>query len=218
MTTRALWAAAAAVLFASTGGCCCCSFECHKWQAMNWGGNCCGGCGNDCGYWGSDCDTCQSGCGSCGAAHGRASCGCESGGCESCDSCNSCGDCCNSCGGCGGGRRALGWCMSLFKWPYPGTNCNGCGEWYLCDWISSPPCKDQCDCCGNYMGNHDPRPCYQMGPRYGSVPIHQGEADGEVIQGEEVVGKSQPTPARLPRQARRWNTNSQSVARETIVQ
>jgi len=57
-----------------------------------------------------------------------------------------------------------------------------------------------------------------MGPRYGSVPVHQGEGDGEVIEGEEAVGKSQPTPARVPKQARRWNTNSQSVPRETIVQ
>jgi hypothetical protein len=55
-----------------------------------------------------------------------------------------------------------------------------------------------------------------MGPRYGSVPIHQGE--GEVIESETVVGKSQPTPARPPRQARHWNANSQTIPRETIVQ
>ena len=214
MITRALWAAAAAMLVASAGGCCCCAWECHKWDAMNWGGNCYGGCGgHDCGYWGSECDTCQGGCGT---AHGCASCGCDSGGCDSCD-CNSCGNCCNSCG-CGFGRRAVRWCAGLFKWPYPGTNCNGCGEWYLCDWISSPPCKDPCDCCGNYMGDHDPRPCYQMGPRYGSVPLHQGEADGEVIQGEEVVGKTQPTPAPVPKQARRRSTNSQAVSRDSTVQ
>jgi hypothetical protein len=55
-----------------------------------------------------------------------------------------------------------------------------------------------------------------MGPRYGSVPIHQGE--GEAIESEQVIGKSQPTPARPPRQARRWNTSSQTVSRETTVQ
>jgi hypothetical protein len=41
--------------------------------------------------------------------------------------------------------------------------------------------------------DHDPRPCYQMGVRYGSIPLHGG--DGGYVDGEDYVGKK-PTTAK----------------------
>ena len=147
--------------------------------------------------------------GSCGSGHTyhRGSCGCDSGSCEAggyeTGGCASCG--CSSCGygsgcgcdsgcGCNHGCFLQNWWNCCFGWLGSPCGCQGCGETYWNDWQSHPPCTDPCDCCGGWAGSHDPTPCYQAGPRYGSVPLQHG--NGETADGEAYVGKK-PTNAKV---------------------
>jgi len=171
MTKYTLLAVALAISVAGSTGCC-------GWH-YGWG-NC--GCADGyCGYGG-----CEAGCGS--------HCGSACGGNDCCDSdCGCCGFECGLLRSCWNGCKRLFWCPH----PIGAYDCchGGCGELFICDWLSYPPCKDQCDCCGNYMGDHDPRPCYQMSPRFGSVPLHH--PDGEVIEGgEQIEAVPPPAPAK----------------------
>jgi len=198
--TKHFVSAAIAAVFISIG-CGCCSWH-----------SCGGGCSNDCNQCGSSCGQC--GGDSCGGGWGPS--------CSSCSTCNNCGDCgscgdCNSCGSCGSG-----WCWPHTCW-FQSSNCNdcsdcpngGCGSLHICDWLSYPPTCDPCDCCGNYNGCHDPRPCYQMSPRCGSLPMHGGPVDGGMIDGIQYEGKK-PKPAAQPT-AKASPKNAQHVANNALA-
>lgn len=188
MIKHAMWAVLAAILFSSNSGC---VMWRHCWGSWAYYGTC-----DSCGY----CDNCPSG--PCAKSTGNC--------CGSCGDC--CDDCCNDCGSCGHCGPFCGLFHGIFHSPGPvGCTCDypcqGCGEKYCCDWINYPPTCDPCDCCGNYTGCRDPRPCYQQSPRYGSVPLHASQ-NGEEVYEEPTM---QPTPAQ-PETIRAPSRNSRREA------
>lgn len=187
-----------------------CASQWQRWRPCDGCG--CGGC-ESCG-----CESCGRSCGfrvehECGC---RESCGCESCGCgrESCGcGCESCG--CESCG-CGCGRCGFPLFPNLFPWlrcerckgageRYScGSQC-GCGDLYLGDWRSQPPRCEPCNCCGDWVGPGEPRPCYQMPPRVGSnynygrvAPASYEGTPGEGMPEAAPSMPTSPPPTTLP--------------------
>jgi hypothetical protein len=197
-------AALAAILFSTSSGCVAWR---HCWGSWAYYGTC-----DQCGY----VDNCPAG--PCGKSCG----GCCDNSCDTCgescdDCCDSCG-CCDSCCGCHDFSLPFHDILSLFHSPHPVGctdcyGCQGCGEKYCCDWINSPPTRDPCDCCGNYVGCRDPRPCYQQSPRFGSVPLHSGHAvDAEGVVTETPSGEPVPAPRPSPGpQSKRPRSQSSGV-------
>lgn len=180
MTKQIFGAALAALLVASFSGCG--SWHCYEYHdGGNWGGNCYGS-------YGGGCESCGQSCGSsCDSGNcGGDTCGCDSCGCDSCNSCSP-----YDCGISHWWHDSWNWCTGWWHSPCGSSGC-GCGELYWCDWYNCPPTRDPCNCCGGYVLDHDPHPCYQMGPRYGSIPLNHG-GGGEMIDGEEYVGKKPTT-------------------------
>ncbi len=198
MTRHALLAAIAGIALFNSTGCCLWKHCFGSWAQY--------GCEDTYGY----CDGCPSG--ACGDAHG----GWEGHSCTKCShghgafshkkhahhGCNSCCNglaccppanahhgCCNNCPGghCGHHECPLACLKKLLCCCH--DDCQGCGEKYCCDWINTPPCPDPCDCCGNFIGPHEPRPAYQS-PRVGSVPLRHPQqvmhSSGEHFEGEYI--------------------------------
>lgn len=167
MTKHALWAAVAALsIVAGSSGCC-------FWHHHGCGP--CGGCGGNCDSCGGGCGSCGGGCGSYGGGCGGSGTGSQytswyGTGSPSCDGyCGGCTDCCNDCH-----HHCFLWgLLDIFHCCHPETfdcGCQGCGEYYFCDWFCCPPTPDPCDCCGNFCGCAPCSHFHPLPPRCGSMP------------------------------------------------